>query len=118
MRAKTINEEQNFERGLDPRASMDIGGIDFGKQFAKMSEEWEEKVKKSIEGKTITASMTELKQNGTEGRTKKQTAMVKEVDNIYTMGFMGGNESNWNLVIETPEGVRYSLTLDQKIYIK
>jgi hypothetical protein len=114
MRAKEIN----FERGVDPRASMELGGIDFGKQFVEMSEEWEKKVRKSIDGKTITAFMVELKRDGREGPEKSQTVTIEEIDNIYTLGFMGGNESNWNLVFKTKEGLRYALTFDQKIYIK
>ena len=33
MRAKTINELQDFERGVDPRAAMGIGGINFNERF-------------------------------------------------------------------------------------
>jgi hypothetical protein len=34
MRALTINEDQNFERGLSPRASMNVGGINFGEMLS------------------------------------------------------------------------------------
>ena len=33
MRAKTINEAQNFERGKNPRATMDLGGIIYQEEF-------------------------------------------------------------------------------------
>jgi len=118
MRAKTINEEQNFERGLDPKQSMDIGGIDFSKQLGELVREWEKNVGKSVLGKTITAIMYELRPNGSDGIEKTQTITVTEIDNLYTLGMMGANNSNYNLIVETDNGKRYCMGLDQKIYIK
>lgn len=118
MRAKTINEEQNFERGKDPRASMDIGGIKFTTQLYEFVKQWEENIQKTLEGRTITAVMRELKSDGNEGRTKNQTVSVKEIDNIYTLGYMGENNSNWHIIVITDDKKRYNFSLDQKIYIK
>jgi len=118
MRAKTINEEQNFERGIDPRASMDLGGIKFTTQLYEFVKQWEENIQKTLQGRTITAVMRELKNDGNEGVTKKQTITVKEVDNIYTLGYMGENNSNWHIVIIADNQKRYNFSLDHKIYIK
>jgi hypothetical protein len=118
MRAKTINEVQDFERGIDPRASMDLGGIKFTTQLYEFVNQWEENVQKTLIGRTITAVMTELKSGGNEGRTKKQTVTVKEIDNIYTLGYMGEENSNWHIVIIADDKKRYNFSLDQKIYIK
>jgi hypothetical protein len=59
MRAKTINE-LNFERGMSPKAAMDIGGVNFGKEFEiefeKYVFKWYRKLKQ-LKGKTITTEM-------------------------------------------------------------
>ncbi|MDD5648959.1 MAG: hypothetical protein PHF86_00835 [Candidatus Nanoarchaeia archaeon] len=56
MRAKIINEIQHFERGLDPKESMDIGGINVSKIWNEIIEEplkkWNKFIK-SFEGKII-----------------------------------------------------------------
>ena len=113
-----VYEDQNFERGVDPKASMDLGGIKFTEQLYEFVKQWEDNIQKTILGKTITAFMRELKGGGIDGPTKKQTVTIKEIDNIYTLGYMGEGNSNWHLVIIADNKKRYGLTLDQKIYIK
>jgi len=60
MRAKTINEIQNFERGLGPKGSMKLGGLniqeDFTFDFAALLERYIKKLQK-LEGKTITCEV-------------------------------------------------------------
>jgi len=113
-----VYEDQNFERGIDPRASMDLGGIKFTTKLYEIVKQWEENVQKTLLGRTITAVMRELKSGGNEGATKKQTVTVKEIDNIYTLGYMGEENSNWHIVIIADNKKRYNFSLDQKIYIK
>lgn len=116
-RPTPVYEDQNFERGIDPRASMELGGINFGEQLVKMADEWEEEVQKIVLGRTITAIMTEVLSSGRDGNEKKNTVTVQEIFNIYTMGMMSGR-SNWNLIVIGTDGKKYTMELDQKIYIK
>jgi hypothetical protein len=75
MRARFVNEVQNFERGQDPKKSMGIGGINLFDQYEdkiddleaalsmtklSASEEWGEHLRKLLVGKTITANMNKL----------------------------------------------------------
>jgi hypothetical protein len=117
-RPTPVYEVQNFERGQDPKAAMDLGGIKFTTQLYEFVNQWEENIQKTLQGRTITAVMRELKSDGNEGATKKQTITVKEIDNIYTLGYMGENNSNWHIVIIADNKKRYNFFLDQKIYIK
>lgn len=118
MRAKTVNEDQNFERGKDPKASLGIGGVEFTKQLGNLVKEWEIGVGKSVLGKTITAIMYELQPNGYDGIEETKTVNVTEIDNIYTLGMMGTRNFNYHLIVKTDNGKRYCMDLDQKIYIE
>jgi hypothetical protein len=57
MRAKTIN----FERGLNPKAAMEVGGIALGKELWDKKEEfkkmWKDYIINLFKGKTVTGSM-------------------------------------------------------------
>jgi hypothetical protein len=56
MRAKTINETQNFERGINPKESMNIGGFNLGHVYnetiLKAEREWKKYLDQFI-GKRI-----------------------------------------------------------------
>jgi hypothetical protein len=86
MRAKTINEVQNFERGIDPKQSMDIGGIDIPQTYRDIMDEpkrkWEE-FKKSFIGKTISGNFF-VKKNS-RGSGYKTDATIK-VDDAESRG--------------------------------
>ena len=75
MRAKTINEANNFTRGMNPKAAMGIGGInlhderqrrleDFDNKIEKVKDkankEWQNRLQNLFVGKTITAFMQKL----------------------------------------------------------
>lgn len=57
MRAKTINEVQNFERGAPAKAALGIGGIVLGKKLwdrkLEYIKEWKNFIEKSFLHKTI-----------------------------------------------------------------
>ena len=57
MRAKTLNEVQNFERGVPAKAALGVGGIVLGKELwnrkLKYIDEWVNFIKKSLLHKTI-----------------------------------------------------------------
>ena len=52
MRAKEIN----FERGLDPKATMDLGGVNFQETFDAAYEKWMSTIQ-ALGGKTITGEI-------------------------------------------------------------
>ena len=61
MRAKSVNEIKNFERGLNPKAAMDTGGIELGKELWKRKEayiqEWKDYLTNLMMGKTVSGFM-------------------------------------------------------------
>lgn len=101
MRAKSVNETQNFERGKDPKKTLGIGGINLFDRYEedlndlKMSlsmtklttnEEWEDFLVKTLVGKTITANMNKLATVSKEGTTASKaekgefTITIKDVN--------------------------------------
>ena len=120
MRAKTINETQNFERGQDPKAAMDIGGINFNQKFNDFVDQWENSIEKALVGKTITATMkkfwTEKGGRSMEGRLQKQTIKLAEIDIPMPESFQGSNMF-FNSYLTSENGERYEMHLNQKIYI-
>lgn len=57
MRAKTINEVQNFERGIPPKAALEVGGIALGKELwgrkLQYREDWTNYIIKTFHHKTV-----------------------------------------------------------------
>ena len=113
MRAKTINEVQNFERGKNPRSSLGIGGVQFGVEKYKMKEklkkDWADFVKKTLMGKTITGTFNKLKGDIIERNWGEYTVKVKVISNldIDDMGIVVSDENN-----------RYIIPGDGKIFIE
>jgi hypothetical protein len=122
-----VKENLDFERGVDPKASMGIGGINFNKNFNDFVEEWAIAIKKAVEGKTITAYMTKYwtTEDGRsqEGRKQNQTIKVKEIRISAPDTFSGKNMFfTCYLTSEDEEGDdldtdKYKIDLNQKIYI-
>ena len=76
MRARTVNEAQEFERGKNPRQALGVGGLDLSKDYEdrveeyKMSisgttlshtDEWIEFLRDTLIDRTITAKMKMLR---------------------------------------------------------
>lgn len=61
MRAKTVNEIEKFERNLNPKAAMGIGGIELSKELWKRKEayiqEWKDYLTNLMMGKTVSGFM-------------------------------------------------------------
>ncbi len=117
MRAKEIN----FERGLDPKASLGIGGINFQETFDKVYDDWMSTLR-SLEGKTITGEIekywAEIGGNPKEDF-RKRSVKVKKFDNHANVESMGGGRAvNWKIYFYGDDGFRYSLNLDQKLNIQ
>jgi hypothetical protein len=118
MRALTINEDQHFERGLNPRASMNVGGINFGKILAdgykELWDKWWNNIVDSLVGKTITAKMTKANSYSMM-RTVKVERLLEPVTTIGS-----DEEIHVSLYFIDTEGVVYYLGhLDsQKIFIE
>lgn len=121
MRANTVN----FERGVDPKASMEIGGINFGIELDQIIDEWKIRLEKLILGKTITTGMRKILETGHKGESEKITKKVIKVDRIYdshpSICWISQSTRKgmtlFVLVITTNDNERYSIELDQKIWI-
>jgi hypothetical protein len=92
MRAKTVNEAQDFERGRNPKATLGVGGIDLASNYEmriddykkavqmvtmEHTEDWKEFLRKTLVGKTITAEMKQLPQITKSGKSKPSSGMWK-----------------------------------------
>ena len=82
MRARTVNEAQEFERGKNPKQALGVGGLDLGKDYEerieeyKMSisgttlshtDEWIEFLRDTLVDRTITAKMKMLRTFSVKG---------------------------------------------------
>ena len=71
MRAKSVNEDINFERTGNPKRSMGIGGISLSrtrKDFIDQARiEWIDWIEKNVVGRTITAKMNKLQKKTKDG---------------------------------------------------
>jgi len=120
MKTKLVNEKLNFERGLDPKVSMNVGGVNFQERFDQMYEEWMTTLK-SLEGKTITGSIT--KHWSKNGISKKdfriRSVKVKEMDNRAFIHSTGGDHAiTWQIYFDGVDEFRYSFFLDQQIRVQ
>jgi len=143
MRAKFVNEVQNFERGKSPRSAMGIGGVDLKKEFeeklndlqqqisgnkANADEDWEEFLRKTFVGKKITSYMRKLISIDTKTGKTKPWKSEKEDYTIVVQDIKPGDElSNavdrpqfysGNLIVADMENNMYEISLNQKVYIE
>lgn len=139
MRAKTINEIQKFERGQDPKASMDIGGVIFQEIYDKMSidleikkakvinkaiKDWTKFVQQTLVGKTITAKMQKLAKIDTKnnnrmiGKTTTDTFTILVMEVIIDKAVFDKDFRNTSIIIAGDDNEIYVLrNLDDKITI-
>lgn len=70
MRAKFINEEQNFERGIHPKEALGLGGFNLARQKSDMKkkfrDDWYFFLETILTGKTISGRMNKIRDNGKE----------------------------------------------------
>jgi hypothetical protein len=92
MRAKTLNEIQNFERGQDPKKVLDLNGIvpskKFYEIFKKAKQEWYTYIKELLEGKTISGDINEFKASSYEWRPISKS--IKVIQAKYELKDGGG----------------------------
>ena len=148
MRAKTINEVQNFERGQNPKRALGIGGFDLSadynirmEDFKKEVEEsakdykdtWVEFLRKNLIGKTITAKLTSMpginKETGkTTGKreTGEFTIILKDILPSYSMGddfsiHLSGSPLSGSLptlIVADNNNKLYQMDMNQKISVE
>ena len=111
MRAKTINEITQFERGISPKAAMGVGGVKLEDAWNNIMitavSKWEKFLISSLINKKISGKF--LKFNGkTWTETPLITFKVKEIVNWETDG---------DINVKDEEGNTYAIKLDQKIHI-
>lgn len=146
MRAKKVNEDQNFERGQNPKRSIGIGGLDLRKDYQNRiddylqaidgttlshTDEWKEFLSDSLKGKKITAEMKRLptmdaKSGKSSGGFQKGEFTIEVQDVLPTWG-MGDDfsvhlgESPFTktppkLIVADTDNNMYEMSMDQKIY--
>lgn len=126
MRAKTINEVNKFERGMSPKAAMDIGGVNFGEEFQEEFEQiafkWFRKLK-GLEGKTITTKALKFYKANNIQITDWEEHTIK-VENVLEPSLRVNISSKGDVSIVVnlwviDENFRYDLgDLNKKIYIE
>jgi hypothetical protein len=122
MRAQCINE-LNFERGTNPRASMEIGGIDFTKRLEDALNKWKLEVAEKVLGKIITAEIRKIVKSSPNSNIRrtldaeKMSIKVDEIQNIYDSQCTREGRPLFVLKFITDETL-YSVDLDQKIWIE
>jgi hypothetical protein len=142
MRAKTVNEDNNFERGRNPKAAIGVGGINLSEIYQEKmeelerdiaitkshaNEEWSEFLTKTFVGKKITAHMTRmvtfnLKTKKRSLDDQKSGEFAIEVQDIKLSedfsDFIGRHVNiTPNAIVADTEGKIYAMGLNQKIYI-
>ena len=106
----------NFERGLDPKASMGIGGVDLQKKYDETVGVWKNYFQQFV-GKTIKFKVNRRAYNNWADRIKsgelveEKTMKVKEVDNEYS-----GNPGDLYFMEEGSQQCWF-VDMSQKIYI-
>lgn len=145
MRARSVNEVQNFERGQNPKKSLGIGGIDLyseleerlddldmviGMETMTAGEKWREYLEKALVGKTISAKMRKLpafnsKKGENTGKYEHKDFTIKVADikdteefrELYNKYKMAG--FGHQIVLADEENNIYSLALrvGEKIHI-
>jgi len=144
MRAKTVNEDQNFERGRTAKAALGIGGINLYDLYQERMEElereismskinadteWGEYLRENFVGKKITAHMTRMvtfniktKQKSIDSETKygEFTIVVQDIKPGESFSdAIGRNvEISPQAIVADMEGKIYTMRLHQKIYVE
>jgi hypothetical protein len=143
MRAKTVNEDNNFERGKNPKAAIGIGGINLSEIYQEKmddlfneiamtkfhaNEEWSEFLTKTFVGKKITAHMTRMvtfnlktKERSLDGQ--KSGEFTIEVQDIKPSedfsDFIGRNVNIApQVIVADTDNKMYTMRLGQKIFIE
>ena len=115
MRAKTINEVQNFERGQHPRQALDIGGIQLGAERyrakKRMLREWNEHLVKLFTGKTVRGEMKKIREDDQFSGWGDYEIKVKEVKEENDIDVP-------MVIVEAEDGQPYAIPIgDKKIFI-
>jgi hypothetical protein len=109
MRAKTINETTNFERGLDPKVAMDIGGISlediYIETVQKGFREWGKQLD-SLKGKKVTFHI-DLDKYMQKKRPTQRSFIITEVS--YTR--------DGEVIFFNENDTQYFVDVTKKIYV-
>ena len=134
MQAKKVFEVQNFERGKNPRATLDLGGIVLENEKRKKHQEmkdaqkdaevianqqWEMYLQEILVGKKITAKMTSLPTMNV--KTHVMTGKRETKDFTITVQDISTQELTdllINIVLADTENNMYAISLDEKIYFE
>jgi hypothetical protein len=141
MRAKTVNEDVNFERGRNPKESMGIGGLELSEEFeermdqlkmkvdgikATEDEDWINYLEETFIGKKITAEMTtmpfmnlkskEMSGKRETGKFSIEVQDIKLTDNLSDIMDSPITRSYPKIIVADMENNIYEMKMNQKIY--
>lgn len=129
MKARLVEDKQNFERNQHPRSSMGIGGIvyqdEFADEFRDFVMKWQIRLKTDLEGRTITTECTKYIDDNLSNNNRKHGTWTFKVAEVLEPGMnfdfqskKSTGELELSLWVLDEEGNRYNLgILDKKIYI-
>jgi hypothetical protein len=117
MRAKFVNEDQNFKRGVHPKEALGLGGINLGRirydMKKKVQQDWDFFLLTILDGKTISGHMNKIRDKGVEieGEWGNYTIKVDEWDME--------DINSPSIHIQTRDNDMYILPIeDKKIFIE
>jgi hypothetical protein len=129
MKARLVEDKQNFERKQHPRASLGIGGVvyqdEFSKDYKNLVDKWTNKLTKDLTGKTITTECIKYTEDSLSERHKPKGTFTFKVAEVLEPGMnfdfvsmKGDKDIYLSLWVLDGDGNRYDLgVLDKKIYI-
>ena len=127
MKARLVEDKQNFERNQHPRASMGVGGIvyqdEFGDEFRDFVMKWQMRLKTDLEGRTITTKGYKYADPPDKSKswgtwTIKVAEVLEPGMNFDTTSKRSSGDLEISLWVVGEDGNRYDLgILDKKIYI-
>jgi hypothetical protein len=115
MRAKTVNEEVNFQKGRDPKEVMDVGGFDFkeikDQTWGKGVQDWKDFLN-SFNGKRISFVAQP------DFDTPYVKAGKRIIKRVKDWGFNEGMYNHvWFFDADTKPHKQYYIDLDHKVYV-
>jgi len=141
MKAIKVFEIQNFERGQNPKKTLDLGGIDLFKEASKRLESlkerkeeieieenknWEMFLQETLVGKKITAKMTSMpawkvnKEGGIGAKvgTRETKDFTITVQDISTENLENFRDMRSAIIVADTNNQMYQLYLKDKIYFE
>mgnify|MGYP001770165728 CR=1 FL=1 len=109
---------EKFIRNVNPKVAMDIGGINFDRQFNVLYEKWYEEMYTTLDKRIISAIMIKRTFDNGKWKTKNSSLQTIKIKEILTLTLISVMPYNWKLKFIGEDNAEYTLKLDQNIIIE